>query len=102
MSGLWRSLGNRLFARLSVAFACCLVVSFALAAALTVMPLKRSVAHDVQNDLRGTATHTLGEITHYVDERCDDIRVWGAMLPAAPGRPAQRGLLEPFLSRLLS
>ena len=102
MSGLWRSLGNRLFARLSVAFACCLVVSFALAAALTVMPLKRSVAHDVQNDLRGTATHTLGEIAHYVDERCDDIRIWGALLPAAPGRPEQRALLEPFLSRLLT
>ena len=102
MSGLWRSLGNRLFARLSVAFACCLVVSFALAAALTVMPLKRSVAHDVQNDLHGTATHTLGEIAHYVDERCDDIRIWGAMLPAAPGRRAERGLLEPFLARLLT
>jgi signal transduction histidine kinase/HPt (histidine-containing phosphotransfer) domain-containing protein/ActR/RegA family two-component response regulator len=102
MSGLWRSLGNRLFARLSVAFACCLVVSFALAAALTVMPLKRSVAHDVQNDLRGTATHTLGEIAQYVDERCDDIRIWSAMLPAAPGRKAERGLLEPYLSRLLA
>ena len=102
MSGLWRSLGNRLFARLSVAFACCLVVSFALAAALTVMPLKRSVAHDIQNDLRSTATRTMGEIEQYVDERCDDIRIWGAMLPAPPGRRAQRGLLEPFLSRLLT
>ena len=102
MSGLWRSLGNRLFARLSVAFACCLVVSFALAAALTVMPLKRSVAHDVQNDLKGTANHTLGAIGQYVDARCDDIRIWGAILPATSHPPGEAGALDSFLGKLVA
>jgi signal transduction histidine kinase/ActR/RegA family two-component response regulator/HPt (histidine-containing phosphotransfer) domain-containing protein len=101
MNGLWRSLGNRLFARLSVAFACCLVVSFALAAALTVMPLKRSVSHDVQNDLHVTANHTLGAIAQYVDARCDDIRIWGSLLSSPAGQGRDHGSLEPFLARLV-
>src|SRR5947199_3557909 len=101
MSGLWRSLGNRLFARLSVAFACCLVVSFALAAALTVMPLKRTVAHDVQNDLKGTANQTLGRIDQFVVARCDDIRIWGSLVPNPAAGTGERAALERYLARLV-
>src|SRR5262249_14459625 len=100
MSGFWRSLGNRLFARLSLAFACCLIVSFALAAALTVLPLKRSIAREAQNELHATADRTLGQIDRFVDARCDDLRLWGSLLPASPAPPAGRAALERYLARV--
>src|SRR5262249_15042219 len=57
-------------------------------------------AREAQNELHATADRTLGQIGRFVDARCDDLRLWGSLLPASPAPPAGRAALERYLARV--
>ncbi len=79
-----RLLRKRLFVRLSVAFGAVLVVSFGIVAALTILPLKRSLEDEVVQDLRGAADDTLADIQSAVNARCEEVAQWATL--SQPGR----------------
>jgi signal transduction histidine kinase/DNA-binding response OmpR family regulator/HPt (histidine-containing phosphotransfer) domain-containing protein len=85
MSGIWGRLGTRLFARLALAFACALAVSFALAATLIVLPLRRAIARESEGDLKVSADRVVSDVQGYLRDRCAEIRMWSTLVPEASG-----------------
>src|SRR6185436_3421259 len=111
MNGPLKHLGKRLFVRLAVVIGGTLVVSFGFVATLSILPLRRGLDAEARDDLQWSAGQFQSQVQHYLDARCDDVRLWADLAPAhrdAPGprtaserleflmRAAQRGPRSPY------
>src|SRR5262245_1074910 len=90
MNGPPKHLGTRLFVRLAIVFGGTLVVSFGFVAMLSILPLRRGLDAETRDDLQWSATQFHAQVQEYLDARCDEVRLWADLAPAARGAPEAR------------
>ncbi len=94
MNGPLKHLGKRLFVRLAVVIGGTLVVSFGFVATLSILPLRRGIDAEARDDLQWSAAQFQSQVQHYLDARCDDVRLWADLAPARRDAPGPRTASE--------
>ncbi|HKQ98531.1 MAG TPA: hypothetical protein VJV75_11705, partial [Candidatus Polarisedimenticolia bacterium] len=88
---------KRLFIRLAFVFGGTLVVSFGFVALLSIQPLRRGLDREARDDMRWGAAQFRGQVQHYLDARCDEVRLWAELAASradAPGPATPAGRLD--------